>query len=74
MERIPDPCTSPAALTVDTVRPWLLALIEAECRLGPRFPRGDLRRRMGAYLRGLLSPVERKNGWQLAEVTGDATP
>ena len=26
------------------------------------------------YLRGLLSPVERKNGWQLAERAGDATP
>ncbi len=29
---------------------------------------------MRAYLRGLLSPVERKNGWQLAEAAGDATP
>ena len=27
-----------------------------------------------AYLRGLLSAVERKNGWQLAEQAGDATP
>jgi len=27
-----------------------------------------------AYLRGLLSPVERKNSWQLAEVCGEATP
>ena len=26
------------------------------------------------YLRGLLSPVERKNGWQLAEQAGDTTP
>ena len=26
------------------------------------------------YLKGLLSPVERKNGWQLAEQAGDATP
>lgn len=25
-------------------------------------------------MRGLLSPVERKNGWQLAEVNGAATP
>ena len=33
----------------------------------PRFPRGQA-------LRGLLSPVERKNGWQLAEQAGDATP
>ena len=27
-----------------------------------------------AYLRGLLSSTERKNSWQLAEVSGDATP
>lgn len=26
------------------------------------------------YVRGLLGPVERKNGWQLAEAAGDATP
>jgi hypothetical protein len=27
-----------------------------------------------AYLRALLSPAERKNSWQLVEVSGDATP
>src|SRR5262247_2822350 len=74
MEVIPDPRTSPADLTVDTVRAWSLALTEVERRIGPRFARWDARRRMGAYLRGLLSPVERKNGWQLAEVNGDDTP
>ena len=26
------------------------------------------------YLKGLISPAERKNGWQLAEQAGDATP
>lgn len=29
---------------------------------------------MASYLRGLLSEVERKNGWTLAEVAGDAGP
>jgi SRSO17 transposase len=33
-----------------------------------------LRRRARSYLVGLLAPVERKNGWQLAEAAGDATP
>jgi SRSO17 transposase len=33
-----------------------------------------VRAHAGAYLKGLLSPVERKNGWQLAEVVGDPTP
>ena len=44
-----------------------------ECIAG-RFRRPEPRRRALAYLRGLLSPVERKNGWQLAESVGDATP
>ena len=39
-----------------------------------RFRRPEPRRRVLDYLRGLLSPVERKNGWQLAEQAGDATP
>jgi SRSO17 transposase len=29
---------------------------------------------MGCYVRGLLSEVERKNGWTLAEVAGDVGP
>src|SRR5260221_12588372 len=43
-------------------------------RIGPRFARAEARRRAHAYLRGLLSPAERKNGWQLAEAGGDPTP
>ena len=44
-----------------------------ECIAG-RFRRPEPRRRVLDYLRGLLSPVERKNGWQLAEQAGDANP
>ena len=44
-----------------------------DCIAG-RFRRPEPRRRALDYLRGLLSPVERKNGWQLAERAGDATP
>ena len=44
-----------------------------ECIAG-RFRRPEPRRRALDYMRGLLSPVERKNGWQLAEQAGDATP
>lgn len=42
--------------------------------IGHRFPRSEPRQRAFAYLQGLLSPVERKNGWQLAEQAGDAAP
>ena len=39
-----------------------------------RFHRSEPRRRVLEYLEGLISPVERKNGWLLAERAGDATP
>ena len=44
-----------------------------ECIAG-RFRRPEPRRRALAYLRGLLSPVGCKNGWQPAEQAGDAMP
>jgi SRSO17 transposase len=42
--------------------------------LAPHFERAEPRQRAMAYLRGLLSPAERKNSWPWAEVSGDATP
>jgi SRSO17 transposase len=53
---------------------WARDLDELAERLAPRFGRVEPRRRALAYLRGLLAPVERKNGWQLAEAAGDRTP
>jgi SRSO17 transposase len=49
-------------------------LADIERRLTPYFERAEPRRRALAYLRGLLSPAERKNSWQLAEVNGDTSP
>jgi SRSO17 transposase len=43
-------------------------------RLRQRFSRRDLRERAEHYLRGLLSQVDRKNSWQLAEAAGADTP
>jgi SRSO17 transposase len=73
MELTPEQHTA-AELALETVREWTLWLTEVERRLMPHFPRRAARRRAWADLRGLLSPVERKNGGQLAEVNGDATP
>ncbi|MEV4591060.1 hypothetical protein [Streptomyces chartreusis] len=42
--------------------------------IGLRFGRADLRRRMRDYVRSLLGPVGRENGWQLAEHAGHRTP
>jgi SRSO17 transposase len=49
-------------------------LEEVAQRIGARFPRSEPRHRAVTYLQGLLSPVERKNGWQLAEQAGDESP
>ena len=43
-------------------------------RLRPHFRRGTGHRHAGEYVRGLLGPVERKNGWQLAEHVGHRHP
>ena len=43
-------------------------------RISPRFARPEVRRRVAAFVRGLLGGVERKNGWQLAEQAGETTP
>src|SRR6266542_667160 len=43
-------------------------------RMGPVFARSEARARAITYLAGLLSPAERKNSWQLAEISGDPNP
>jgi SRSO17 transposase len=66
------PCELDAQAT--TVQQWADQLDNLIYRLAPRFARSEARQRMAAYLKGLLSPVERKNGWQLAEQAGYSTP
>jgi SRSO17 transposase len=56
------------------VQVWNLYWAELARRIGPVFARSDIRERALAYLAGLLSPTERKNGWQLAEINGDPNP
>ena len=38
------------------------------------FPSGPSFANAQKYMRGLLSPIERKNGWQMAEAVGETTP
>src|ERR687890_1489535 len=59
---------------MDEAADWARGLDELVERIAPRFHRIEPRRRVRAYLQGLLAPVERKNGWQLAEAAGDPTP
>jgi SRSO17 transposase len=50
------------------------ALNAAVARLAPHFPNRAARATAAAYLQSLLSQVERKNSWQLAEAIGLANP
>src|SRR5260370_19149357 len=59
--------------TAEIVR-WVQALWDLHARIAPRFARPEPRRRALAYLQGLLSSIERKNGWHLAEHAREATP
>jgi len=53
---------------------WAAGLEALHARIAPRFRRAEPRQRALSYVRGLLHPVERKNGWQLAEQAGERTP
>ena len=59
---------------VAEVARWAEGIERVHQCIAGRFRRPEPRRRALEYLKGLLSPVERKNGWQLAEQAGDATP
>lgn len=53
---------------------WSLAFEEIEKRIHHLFPQYQTRERAMRYIKGLLSPIERKNSWQLAEAAGESDP
>jgi len=53
---------------------WAGSFAAFHARFGALFARRETRDQAAKYLRGLLGPIERKNGWQVAEAVGDATP
>lgn len=61
-------------MTFEDIEGWSEELLKLHKRIGHHFARSEPRQRSLRYLQGLLSPVERKNGWQLAERVGEATP
>jgi SRSO17 transposase len=65
---------SPVELELLDVQMWNVYWAEIERRIAPVFARSDARERAIAYVAGLLSPAERKNSWQLAEISGDPNP
>lgn len=63
-----------AKTTASHVVQWAQLLTQLHARIASRFARPEPRRRALAYLQGLLSSIERKNGWHLAEHAREATP
>ena len=53
---------------------WGQELERLHARIAARFVRPEPRRRALAYLQGIVSSTQRKNGWQLAEHAGEARP
>ncbi len=53
---------------------WKRELLRAHGLIAGLFARSEARGRSLAYLQGLLSGCERKNGWQMAEWMGEASP
>lgn len=60
--------------TIKQIAGWREELTALHARIARRFPRSEVRARAGRYLAGLLGVVERRNGWQLAEATGEQRP
>jgi SRSO17 transposase len=61
-------------IELEEVERWGGELRVLQTQLSPYFARSEPRQRAIAYLRGLLSDIPRKNGWQLAEQAGERTP
>jgi len=63
-----------ANTTPTQVVQWAQALAHLHARIAARFARPEPRHRALKYLQGILSSIERKNGWQLAEHAREARP
>jgi len=62
------------AVTRADVDEWESGLGDVLARIGPLFYRTESRKHAEQYFRGLLSPIERKNGWTIAEHVGELEP
>ena len=62
------------AVTQDDLKAWDAEFNSICGLISPLFYRTDSRAHATRYLRGLLAPLERKNGWTMAEFTGMREP
>jgi SRSO17 transposase len=62
------------AVTRDDLDRWNSDLDALLARLTRLFYRRESRRHAEQYVRGLLAPLQRKNGWTIAEYVGESEP
>jgi SRSO17 transposase len=62
------------AVTRADLDSWNSDLEELFARMGPVFYRTESRKHAEQYLLGLLAPLQRKNGWTIAEYVGESEP
>jgi SRSO17 transposase len=65
---------SSGVVTVERVQSWDDDFREFFLGFSHWFSRADISWQAFKYLRGLLAPIERRNGWTIAQQAGDATP
>lgn len=74
MKPVQDPIRYPALTTHEHIIRWHLDLQVIHARLAPCFARPEPYARALSYVQAILSSIERKNGWQIAEQAREATP
>lgn len=62
------------AVTREDLKAWDACFEDICARLDQLFYRVDSRTHARHYVRGLIAPLERKNGWTIAEYSGDPEP
>ncbi|WP_411756458.1 IS701 family transposase [Rhodococcus sp. DK17] len=68
------PVLDPDAVSVVDLEEWASEFDKVLTRIEPLFVHENSLRHAGQYLRGLLAPIERKNGWTIAEYVGEKEP
>jgi SRSO17 transposase len=66
--------SSREAVSIGDVVGWAEEFANAHAHIASRFARPEPYRRAFAYMKGLLSPIARKNGWTLAEHAKEMRP
>lgn len=74
LKTINRPVVYDGAVTRDDVIAWEGDLQVLFSRMHPLFRRSESRKHAEQYVRGLLAPLQRKNGWTIAEHVGEPEP